>query len=266
MLYLFIFKKHILKIILGVRSRMTSEEDYEYITESSIKNGVITTIRLFGSLKLKKISELLGKTESTVILHLKGLEENGFIMRDSKKHQERGKFYLLTDKCIDLLNSISDKTVYDNFDEGIQKLKDMSKKEYSKYIAQGIKNEFSKEKSHRLPSIQAGAVINSNIAKLICNDIEDVIKVVNQENFDINKNQNLFLANLSMSMLTIQVSTASHVGRIAELSHDYLKKLKALEIEFSREMDQSDNNQYIFLFLGPLSGSFSHQEIEVTPI
>ena len=57
---------------------MTRKEDFSYLTKNKIKNGVITTIRLFGSLKLKKISELLGKAESAVILHLKDLEEIGY--------------------------------------------------------------------------------------------------------------------------------------------------------------------------------------------
>ena len=124
----------------------------------------------------------------------------------------------------------------------------------------------SEENSGRLPSIQAGALINSNIANIISKDITDVIDIVDRKKNDLN-NVNLFLANLSMSMLTIPVSTPSHVGRISELSNEYLKKLKALEEEFSIEIaDQSDNNQYVFLFLGPLSGSLSHKEVNITPI
>ena len=245
---------------------MTSKEDFDYITNNEIKNGVITTIHLFGSLKLKKISELLGKTESTVILHLKDLEKKEFIKRDSKKHEERGKFYVLTEKCLVLLDSIPDKLVQEDFEEGIQRFKQMSKKEYSKYIAQSIKEQFSEENSDRLQSIQAGAVINSNITRIISKDITGIIDAVNQKNSDFNT-QNLFLANLSMSMLTIPVATPSQVARISELSYDYLKKIKALEKEFSKEIeDPSDNNQYVFLFLGPLSGSLSHKEIKIAPI
>ena len=245
---------------------MTRKEDFSYLTKNKIKNGVITTIRIFGSLKLKRISELLGKAESAVILHLKDLEKNGFIKRDTKQHKERGKFYVLTEKCANLLDNIPDKLVQEDFDEGIKRFKQMSKAEYSNYIAQNIKEQFSDENSGRLQSIQAGALINSNIANIISKDITDVIDIVDQKNNDLN-NVNLFLANLSMSMLTIPVSTPSHVGRISELSNEYLKKLKALEEEFSIEIaDQSDNNQYVFLFLGPLSGSLSHKEVKITPI
>jgi len=50
---------------------------------------------------------------------------------------------------------------------------------------QNIKEQFSEENSGRLQSIQAGALINSNITNIISKDIIDVIDIVNQKNNDL---------------------------------------------------------------------------------
>lgn len=250
---------------------MTERNDLNFLLENEIKNGIITSIRVFGALKLKKISTLLGKTESTVIAHLKELERRGYIERDPEKHEERGKFYILTKKCNDIFDQISEKYVKEDFDEGIQRFKQMTKEEYNKIIIQGIKERFSQKDSNPLQSIQAGAIINSNITKIIRQDFKDVIAKVNNENDESNLNY-IFLANVSMSMLTIPVETPSHVAKISELTNDYLKKLRVLEDEISKEIIQmkgekkTENNQYIFLFLGPLSGSLSSKQVVIVPI
>lgn len=247
------------------------KKNFDYLLKNELRYGIIVTLRLFSTLKLKKISALLGKTESTIIHHLKLLERKGYIERDEVKRRERGKFYKLSRKTDIILENIFQEFEKDDFEGEIRQFKQMTREKYSQRIIKGIKEQFSEKDFDPLQVIQAGAVINSNITRIIYQDLRNVINTeLNGKSED--KRRDIFLANLAMSMFSIPVETPHQVARISELTADYLKKLKNLEKGIIEEKKQKvsikheGTNQYVFVFLGPLTGSLSSEHIEIVPI
>ncbi|MFW9923993.1 MAG: ArsR family transcriptional regulator [Candidatus Thorarchaeota archaeon] len=92
------------------------------------RHAIFMAIRTYGSLNIKTLAEILGKTESTIFHHLSiMLEEPKIIEIDIQKTEKsRGKFYQLSKKLVDIYEKEEAKAFTSDIPEVMNKLQNVS--------------------------------------------------------------------------------------------------------------------------------------------
>ncbi|MHA2364688.1 MAG: winged helix-turn-helix domain-containing protein [Candidatus Hodarchaeales archaeon] len=147
------------------------KETFKFLMKNELRYGIVTSIRIYGALNLKKISELLDKSETTLISHVKDLLNEGFITHDKEtKRKERGKFYINSPKTQSMYQSFFQELGDIDFDAEIDRLRSLTDQEFQEYVKNKIKKEFKHDLEPFFQTVKAGAVINSNVAKFAMKD------------------------------------------------------------------------------------------------
>lgn len=112
-------------------------EEGEYaIYSKEIPMGIMILIYSFESLNLKHLSQLINKSEATILDHIRQLLRDDYIEIDSQESaMRRGKYYKLSEKGLKTLKNIL------SFEAEIEKASDLpTKKSYLKLLALSYKS------------------------------------------------------------------------------------------------------------------------------
>ncbi|MHA1169003.1 MAG: hypothetical protein ACTSP4_11050 [Candidatus Hodarchaeales archaeon] len=235
--------------------------DVTYLTKNDARFGIITAIRLYGALNLKKMSKILGKSETTLIHHLHELLSRGFIEQlDRKKlgkEKERGKFYGLTEQSKRINDLLVQEYWKKDYSAEIQSMKSQTAEEYNKALIQQLRNISA---VFSILNIKAGASLNKSIMDITTQELTNAIDTLKADREPV-----LPLGSTNLYMNSIPIQSHQHVLRIAELTSEYLRKLTEIEQKIRNEIDIRENEnvgqyQYIYLSMAPISSDLYEKE------
>ncbi|MHA1305096.1 MAG: winged helix-turn-helix transcriptional regulator [Candidatus Heimdallarchaeaceae archaeon] len=243
------------------------KEKYEQLwSGDEAKIGIITNLEWYGSLNLKKLSSLINKPESTTLRYVKQLIEEGLIEVDAEKTASSwGKYYALTKPVRELYQKNMQDYIAQGseFDLKLKRFKEMSDEE----IKREVINKLLKKQQDEISMLSAYKKYLSfvqNIQNSIVNELVDfekrlkvsLDKVGEEETFE---KIEIPTAENSIIVRTVQLSKLSHVIKVVEATRDYIRKIKELEVEFKKEIEEEGipeeerSIQFISVFLGGLS-------------
>jgi DNA-binding Lrp family transcriptional regulator len=239
--------------------------DITYLTKNDARYGIITAIRLYGALNLKKMSRILGKSETTLIHHLHELLDKGFIEQlDRKKlgkKRERGKFYGLTIQSKKINDLLVQEYWQKDYSAEIESMKSKTAEEYNKTLILQLK---SLAAVFSILNLKAGAALNKSITDITTQELVNAIDVLKSD-----KELKLPLGSTNIYLNSIPVGNHQHVLRIVELTVEYLRNLTEIESEIRNElkMTRSKNTenasqfQYVYLFTAPISSDLHDKDV-----
>lgn len=232
-------------------------KSYNELVYDEVKFAIVTAIQYYSSLNLKKMSELIGRPETTTIRYVKKLLEDELIVIDVEKTAtDWGKFYRLSD----FANELIAKRNLD-IDERI----DWVQKEASKHDFENedeVRDFFmrallSKENLvYDAKSARQSLSISNNIQKMIANefgarieDLNDLIK---------NKGKEYLLNNVSIKPsdieiynITLKVHSMKQLMKLIEVQFKSVQEIERLKHEFEEEAKKDnipEDDQQLFFF------------------
>lgn len=233
--------------------------------------GIITALRWYGSLNLKKIAKLIQRPESTTLRYVRKLRDSKKIEFDSEKSEKNwGNFYKLSKKV---------STLYENYmnmmDERVErivvdldKFDEMPDEELEKYFI----NEVVKAgKLAEVPSTRAYFHFVSNLQRLIVNEtldcIETLADLAEKEGYDKIK-ETIILPPMDVSayVSVLKVSKIRHILRMTDLILKFDKQIKELTEDIIKEMDEEGipeedrKTQFLNIFTGSLDVELKFKE------
>jgi len=240
--------------------------DIIYLTKNDARFGIITAIRLYGALNLKKMANILGKSETTLIHHLHELLDKEFIKQlDRKKlgkKGERGKFYGLTEKSKKINHLLTQE--YWGQDH-VVKIEDLKRKTAEEFKQAYIQQLRSISSVFPILNLKAMATLNKSIMDITAQELEKIINVLK-----VNKDPEISLGSTTLYVNSIPVGNHSHVLRIVELTVEYLRKLTEIEQEIradlktmkSKNAETLTQFQYVYLGTAPISSDLHSKEVK----
>jgi len=238
------------------------EEKLEKVIYDEVSFGILTSLRFYGSLNLKRLAQLIGKPETTTIRHLKQLIEDELIDIDAEKTASSwGKFYRLS-KVVKKDIVKSEKELQKREEELIEELADyktMSEEQLQELFVREITDKDSLEQTAL--RVKYGINLDYNIQKMIINNFmeasQGLSKLKEEKGSDYMK-KNLLLdpADINTTTLFVKYSKARHVLALVEKFVDFHREINELQREFKKEMDKEEipederKMHYVGLFMG----------------
>ncbi len=224
---------------------------------------IITALRWYGSLNLKKISKMIQRPESTTLRYIRKMRDKSTIEFDSETSERSwGNFYKLSKRVSKLYEAymklMDDRVERITFD--LQEFDKMSDEELDRYVVNEIVNP---GKLAEIPSTRAYFNFVSNLQKMMVNEtmdgVEQIAEMAEKEGFDEVK-EKIILPPLDVStyVSTLKICKFRHVLRINELIFEFDRKLQALGKQLLKEMDtagvpeEDRSTQFVNVFTGSL--------------
>jgi len=250
-----------LKLMEGLRELQLDETEFQ----------IITALRWYGSLNLKKISKLIQRPESTTLRYIRKMRDSKKIEFDSEKSEKSwGNFYKLSKRVRKLyegyMKLVDERVERISFD--MKEFDKMSKEELDKYVVNEIINP---GKLAEIPSTRAYFNYVSNLQRLIVNEtmdgIEELAEMAEKEGYDeVKKKVILPPLDVSTYVNALKVNNFLHILQINELIFEFDKKIQELGHEFIREMDEANipeeerSTQFVNIFTGSLDLELKFKE------
>jgi len=238
------------------------EEKLEKVIYDEVSFGILTSLRFYGSLNLKRLAQLIGRPETTTIRHLKHLLEDKLIDIDAEKTASSwGKFYRLS-KSVKEIIAKDDRELQQREDQLIAELadyKNMSEETLQELFVKEITNKEALEQTAL--RVKYGINLDYNIQKMIINNFIEASKGLNkireEKGIEYLK-KNLFLdpADINTTTLFVKYSKARHVMELVEKFIEFHIEINELQKEFEKEMDKEEIPEderklhYVGLFMG----------------
>ncbi len=217
-------------------SKKELDKRFEDLFENETRYGIVMAIRTFGSMNIKLLAKIMGKTVSTIHHHISEMtKEPEVIVIDNKQTTEsRGIYYTLSEITKERYPK-EDESVYEDqittIMERAMKLsdEDMGKVMIYRMLSQEDLGEISKK-------IRRSKSYRHNIENFIINSFERTEQALKEGL----KPKNLlypFGATTQMG-LDMQVSKPKHGVEIGVVVAEFFAKLVKLKQKFEKEMDE----------------------------
>ncbi len=232
---------------------------------------IVTALRWYGSLNLKKISKMIQRPESTTLRFIRKLRDKKTIIFDSEISEKSwGNFYKLSDKVKHLYEEYM-KMMYDRVDRisiDLQEINKMTDEEIHEYSLNEVINP---GKLTEIPSTRAYFHFIANLQRIIVNEtmdgIESLAKMAEKEGYD-NLKRRVILPPLDVStyVSAVKVSKMRHILRINDLIIKFDKQIDELAKQFLKEMDEEGipeedrTIQFVNVFTGGLDVELKFKE------
>ncbi|MBK5113351.1 MAG: hypothetical protein KGD59_02330 [Candidatus Heimdallarchaeota archaeon] len=238
------------------------EEKLEKVVYDEVSFGILTSLRFYGPLNLKRLAQLIGKPETTTIRHLKQLIEDELIDIDAEKTASSwGKFYCLS-KVVQEDIEKGEIELQKREEELIEELADyktMSEEKLQELFVREITDKDSLEQTAL--RVKYGINLDYNIQKMIINNFmeasQGLTKLKEEKGSDyLKKNLLLDPADINTTTLFVKYSKARHVLALVEKFIDFHREINELQREFEKEMDKEEipederKMHYVGLFMG----------------
>ena len=234
---------------------------------------IVTALRWYGSLNLKKISKLIQRPESTTLRFIRKLRDRKIIIFDSEISEKNwGNFYKLSEKVKKLYESYM-KMMYERVDRiqiDLKEIDNLSDEELHQYSLNEVINP---GKLAEIPSTRAYFQFVANLQNLIVNEtmdgIEHLAELAEEEGYESLRNR-VILPPLDVSayVSAVKISKIRHVLRISDLIIRFDKEIDALAKEIIKEMDaegvpeEERTIQFVNVFTGGLDAELKFKDIE----
>ncbi len=238
-------------------------EDLRELQLDETEFGIITALRWYGSLNLKKVAKLIQRPESTTLRYIRKLRDSNKIEFDSEKSEKTwGNFYKLSNRVSALyenyMNMMDERVERIVFD--LDKFDEMSDEKLEKYFINEVVNP---GKLAEVPSTRAYFHFVSNLQRLIVNEtmdsIETLAELAEKEGYDEIK-EKIILPPMDVStyVSVLKVSKIRHILRMNDLILKFDKQVRELAKEIIKEMDKEGipeedrKTQFLNIFTGSL--------------
>jgi predicted ArsR family transcriptional regulator len=236
-------------------------EIFDKLKGNPVGFGIIISLRLYGAMNLKALSNILQVGETTILHQIKNLIKEELLVLDaSATVKQRGKFYTLSEISISLLNYI-EKQESDEFKEKSLKLnsntseKDILKHTVNKFTGSDLES--------KLSIARMLITMSHQIQNLSINKLKDTIEEINQLNSDEDKieliRDNGFLALFAISNTKIEIHTVEQLVKIRSLFDNIFEDLISLKQEIEKDQIPTNHtplkkplSQFWYQFLTPL--------------
>ncbi|MCK5184389.1 MAG: hypothetical protein KAQ95_08795 [Candidatus Heimdallarchaeota archaeon] len=248
------------------------EEKLKKLVYDEVSFSILTSLRFYGSLNLKRLALLIGKPETTTIRHLKQLLEDKLIDIDADKTATSwGKFYRLS-KSVKAISEKEDKEIQKREEEMTKELanyKNLTEEKLQELLVREITSKESLEQTAL--RIKSGINFDYNMQKMIINSFIEASNGLNKIKEDkgieyLKKNLFVDPADINTVTLFIKYSKAKHVMSIVEKFVEFHKEIHQLQRDLKKEMDEEkvpeDERKlhYIGLFMGTTEFTFKIKE------
>jgi hypothetical protein len=205
--------------------------------------AIITALRMYGSLNIKTLSTLLGRTESTIFHHLTEIQK--FTPRIIEIDQEktstnRGKFFQLTESTQEHYRKSDSLEVFENeIPDIFKKWSGVPTEEITQEMIDALKQ--VPDLGQLAQNTRRSLSYHHCIENFILNNFEKVENAI--KNDLIPERKDFPFGGFTLLSIAMNISSPKHSLRIAELITDFFANLHRLKREITSEMDERGINQ-----------------------
>jgi len=217
-------------------SKEEIDKRFEDLFENETRYGIVMAIRTFGSMNIKILARIMGKTVSTIHHHISEMTKEPEVIEIDNKETtaSRGIYYKLSE----IANERYPKDKESVFEEEIPTIitralqlsdEDMGKVMMYRIMAQEDFGELTKK-------IRRSMSYNHNIENFIINSFGRAEKALKEGLKP--KNLNYPFGASSLLSLDLKVSKPRHSVEIGVVMSEFFAKLVKLKRKFEKEMDE----------------------------
>jgi len=230
------------------------------MVKNETRYGIFMAIRTYGSLNIKRLAEILGKTESTIFHHItEMLKEPKILGIDlNKTEQNRGKFYRLTEELVRIYVK-NEETVFEtDIPKAIGKLDNLSNEELAEHLLNAVKNH--PDLGRVADAAKRALSYEHIIENLILNNYQQLEKAL--LNGLVPARKDFPAGGFSNISIDIKMSNLKQMLLISEAIIDFFQELIKLKKQFQEEIDNSEISEdrlvteHLHVFSGQL-GEFT---------
>lgn len=230
------------------------------MVKNETRYGIFMAIRTYGSLNIKRLAEILGKTESTIFHHItEMLKEPKILGIDlNKTEQNRGKFYRLTEELVRIYVK-NEETVFEtDIPKAIGKLDNLSNEELAEHLLNAVKNQ--PDLGRVAEAAKRALSYEHIIENLILNNYQQLEKAI--LNGLVPARKDFPAGGFSNISIDIKMSNLKQMLLISEAIIEFFQELIKLKKQFQEEIDNSEISEdllvteHLHVFSGQL-GEFT---------
>jgi len=207
------------------------------MVQNETRYGIFMAIRTYGSLNIKKLAEIMGKTESTIFHHItEMLKEPKILGIDSNKtEQNRGKFYRLTEELVRTYVKNEEVAFETEIPNVISKLDNLSNEELGEHLLNAVKNQ--SDLGNIANSAKRALSYEHIIENLILNNFQQMEKAIMRGLVPTRKD--FPAGGFTNVSIDIKMSNLKQMLLISEAITDFFQILIKLKKQFQEEIDNS---------------------------
>lgn len=212
------------------------DERFEELFENETRYGIVMAIRTFGSMNIKLLSRIMGKTVSTIHHHIGEMtKEPEVIVIDNKETTaSRGIYYMLSEITKERYPKDKETVFEEEIPTIIERAMQLSDEDMAKVMMFRIINQ--KDFGKLTKSIKRSRSYYHNIENFIINSFERAEKAL-MEGLKPKNLQYPFGAINSIG-LDLKVSKPKHSVEIGIVMTEFFANLVKLKQKFEKEMDE----------------------------
>ena len=217
-------------------SKKELDKRFEELLENETRYGIIMAIRTFGSLNIKMLSRLMGKTVSTIHHHLEEMKrEPAVITIDTEKtNLSRGKYYTFTDLTRTRYPKDKDTVFEEEIPTILNRVVNLSDEELAKIMMFRILSQ--PDLGSIAKSIRRSLSYSHNIETFIVNSFERAEEALQRGL----KPKNLLYPFGTSTKLSIdlKVSKLRHALELGTVVNNFFAQLVKAKQKIEKEMDK----------------------------
>lgn len=233
------------------------KKKYNDLVYDEVKFAIVTAIQHYSSLNLKKLSELIGRPETTTIRYVKKLLEDELIVIDIEKTAtDWGKFYRLSDFVNDLIvnRNLEIDNRIDWVQKEVSKINFKNEDEVRDFFIRAILSK--KNLVHDALITRQSLSFSHNIQKMIVNEfsarveeLDDIIEKKGKEY--LLTHVTVEPSDIEMYNITLRIHSMQQLLKLIDLQFKFVQEIEKLKHEFAEEAKKDnipEENQQLFFF------------------
>jgi DNA-binding MarR family transcriptional regulator len=246
-------------------SKKEKEERFEEILDNETRHGILLAIRTFGSMNIKKLAKIMGKTESTIFHHISEMIKKPAVIEidNEKTADTRGIYYQLSDISRERFPDESDRIFEETIPSVLDKIMRFSSEEIAKMMIYRFINH--PELGNIVKKARKAMTYFHNIENFILNGMEQSEQAVLEGLKP--KNLNYPLGTHSLLNISMKISDPKHIIEINQIASEFFAKLAKLRTKLKEDMDEKnvkeeDRIDVIYYLFGGEVKSFEFEKDE----
>ncbi len=212
------------------------DERFDDLFENETRYGIVMAIRTFGSMNIKLLSRIMGKTVSTIHHHISEMTKEPEVIVIDKKETtaSRGIYYTLSEITSERYPKDKETVFEEEIPTLMERVMQLSDEEMAKVMMYRIINleDFGK----LTKSFKRSMSYYHNIENFIVNSFERSEKALREGLKP--KNLQYPFGTVNSIGLDLKVSKPKHVIEISKVMTDFFANLVKLKQKFEKEMDE----------------------------
>ncbi|MFX0086823.1 MAG: hypothetical protein ACFFAU_14215 [Candidatus Hodarchaeota archaeon] len=207
------------------------------------KYRIVEALRMYGSLNIKLLSKLLGKTESTIFHHITSFltepEKPRIIEIDQEKTEtSRGKYYKLSEAVQNHYEKVSFSKAIDNeIPDIFEKWSKIPDSDITGMIIEQLKNR--PNLGNITESTRRALSYHHTIENFILNNFSATEKAI-KEGYVPVKEKGIPFGAYSLLSIAIDVFSPKQMIRISKALTDFMGEMYSIKDEIKKEIDEQD--------------------------